>query len=185
MELHAVARPAHAETLVGDEAIAREAHGAFGQGERVLVPLEDREIALDDRHDRVLLAFLRDTHAVPAEFRRLAQQVLRPPGAGEKLAAEADAEDRLVGLAHLAHQPREFRQVGVGMVVARALFAAQNDERVVIAAVGQRLSRPGAEGLDFGIRLAQRGANLAEERNLRVINDCDAHEPALLPMRQD
>ena len=53
--------------------------------------------------------------------------------AGENLAAEADAEHGLAGIAEAAREPGELRQIGMGFVIQRALLAAENDQRVMFS----------------------------------------------------
>jgi len=150
-------------------------HGIRRQSERIPVPFEDREIRAKDRKHRVTAPAIGEFHPVPAELRRGAEVVLAPPCACHQLRAKADAQNRLVGLAHAPHEPGKIGKVWVGIVGQRVLFSAEDHQRVVIGTVRQGLARPGAKDLDFGVRLPKGHTDLAQGRHFRILDDRDAH----------
>lgn len=105
-------------------------------------------------------------------------------GAGKDLAAETDAEHRLAGIAEAAGEPGELRQVGVRLVIQRALFAAENDERVMGGYVWrQDTVPPDAEPFDIRSRLVERRGKRAEAGIAHIFDDCDSHR--FFPMADD
>jgi hypothetical protein len=62
-------------------------------------------------------------------------------------------------------------------IIERGLFAAQNDKRIMIGRIlGERLTRIGADDMDFRRRFFQRDAELPMRRTRHVFYDCNAHK---------
>ncbi len=150
---------------------------AFGQIEGVAVPFEDGRPLADGAQHRIGAPGVCRRDMVPAEFARRPKMVLRPVGAGQKLPAKADPQNRPAIVAVSPHQRGQPGKIGVAVIVQRALFAAKHDKtRVTAHVAGQAAIVPGAPDVDQRARLGQRDADLAKMRNLGILDDRDAHD---------
>ena len=96
------------------------------------MPVEALEPGAEVAEHRIGRALRRDVERRPGEFLGAAQNVLAAVGPRQQLAAEADPEHRLVGVAEAAHHARKGGQVRIGRIVDRALLAAEDDQAVVV-----------------------------------------------------
>ena len=109
---------------------------------------------------------------MPAEFAGAADLVRSAEGAGDDLAAEADAEHGAVLPLEVAQQFEKLRKIGIVLVGQRVLAAAEHDRGVMRVGVGgQRLAVMGAAKIDLGAGLRQCCADLAEAGIVVVLDD--------------
>ncbi len=175
MELRAIGRAAKAKGLMRGRGGACQMGCAFGQGERVGMPLEDGECCGQVAQDGVRRGLLPQRDLAPAEFPRLAQSVFRAKTPREKLRAKADAEHGPPAFARIAHEPREGGKIGVGVVIRGRLFAAKDDQSVMGAEVGQAAIGPWFVQVDLGRRLVQGHAHLPVMGDAGVFDNRNAH----------
>ena len=99
----------------------------------------------------------------------------------EQLRAEADAEHRDAARRRVAEQRGLARETGL----ERVLLAAQHHDPVVLADLGQRVAVAREALVELRAGTAQRGAGVAEERALEVVDDGDpgGHPAPRLPPR--
>jgi hypothetical protein len=177
VELDTVSGAAEPERLVGGGVVARQMHRARRQREGVVMPLEDGKIVGRDREHRVGRAVGGARHGLPAEFACPVEQIVAAIGAGEQLAAKADAEHRTVAVAEVAHQGDEFREIGTARVVQSVLPAAQHDDGVVARGIRrQRVAQVGATKIDHGIRLGERPGELPKPLFGKILHHENPHE---------
>ena len=124
-----------AEGLVAAGGAGEERDGTLGQVEGVLVPLHRRNLGGGTGEERVGGGFGRGDERDDAEFRGGAEMDFGPPGPGQELAAEADAEDGLAGGGVGTGEVEQGGEVAAAIVVVGVHRPAQDQEAVMVGGV--------------------------------------------------
>ena len=175
MALEAPDHLGDAEGLVAAGGAGQQRDGVRREIERVLVPLHRRESDLGIGEQGVGGGLGRRGQLDHAELGCGPQTDLGPPGAGEQLAAQADAEDGLAGRGIVAGEVEQGGEVAAELIVVGVHGPAQDQEAVMTGGILRQV--------DAGLRVERRhlgGARrhpLADESGRRgrvMLEDQDA-----------
>ena len=155
VELHAVGALSDPEGLVRIRGRRREQRGAFGELERVAVPLERRAGPGEAREDRVVAGRIRREDRQDADLRDAAGGDARAEARREELHAEACAEERRAGVDRIGDQALLSDEPGMLPLVGRAHRAAHRDDRVDAVEPGQRVTLVEFDAKDRGAALEE------------------------------
>ena len=98
-------------------------------------------------------------------------------GAGEKLSAQADAEDRPVRIGEAAHQVEQARDIGAGSIVRCRLRASQDDSAVEAAGISRkRIIFGRRDGDKVGAEFSEVVTEQADRRCPAVLDDKDTQD---------
>ena len=125
-----------AEGLVAAGGAGEQRDGALGQVEGVVVPLHRRHLGRRAGEQRVGGGLGRRGQRDDAELRGGAEMDLGAPGAGQELAAEADAEHGPAGGGVGAGEVEQGGEVAAAVVVVGVHRTAQDQEAVMVGGVG-------------------------------------------------